>query len=134
MGKNIGYDDLHLAALGCENRRTILLASDVLYEPACTPPLATKLKSLVHPGAGGYALIADPLKERTRGCREAFFASVRELGGEATMLPMPDLERCRDGLGRTGDSQRMLLESDLDIDGSLAETVLVVIHFKGAEC
>lgn len=133
--KNVCYRDLHLEALHSQNRDTVLLASDILYEPLSMKPLATKLKSLLHPIRGGYALIADPERERTRGCRDAFVEAVRSSGGEVCVLPMPDLENGNDSMtgGSGGANDRMtLLESDVDIDGSLARTVLIVVHFDGS--
>jgi len=124
--KNICYQDLHLNALvGYDNQNTILLASDILYEPSSMTSLATKLESLLHPIHGGYALIADPQKERTIGCRDSFVESVHDLGGEVDILPLSDLENDDDNNGV------MLLEGDMDIDGSLAKTVLIVVRFDG---
>lgn len=48
---------------------------------------------------------------------------------------MPDLENGNDSMtgGSGGANDRMtLLESDVDIDGSLARTVLIVVHFDGS--
>jgi hypothetical protein len=107
--------------LHLDNQDTILLASDIIYEPSSMKCLASKLRSLLHPTNGGYALIADPVKERTPGCRDAFVESIRELGGEVVILSMPRLEERNRGM--------KLLEGDVDINGELAETVLIVVHF-----
>jgi len=129
--KNICYRDLHLDAFpGCDNRNTVLLASDVLYEPSSVGALAKKLRGLLHPVRGGYALIADPRRERTPGCREAFVESVRCLGGEVATIHMPELEDAARLGARNG---MTLLESDLDIDGSLCKSMLMVVHFKGTD-
>jgi len=133
--KNICYQDLRLSTLSpdhYENSDTLLLASDILYEPSSTNSLAKKLRSLLHPTNGGYALIADPIKERTCGCRESFVESVKGLGGEVRILPMPELggnssSRAMQNRGM------MLLESDVDIDGSLCRSMLIVVHFRGNE-
>ena len=134
--KNMCYQDLHLNTLACyENQNTILLASDILYEPSSMKSLAIKLQSLLNPTNGGYALIADPEKERTPGCREAFVNSVQELGGSIGIYDMPSLEQNNVGVGGgrgplKNNQQVILLEGDVDIDGqSLAKTVLVVVSF-----
>ena len=80
--KNVCYQDLNLS----NNENTILLASDILYEPSTMKSLASKLQQLVHPINGGYCLIADPLKERTTGCRDEFVKSVKALGGEIDII------------------------------------------------
>ena len=125
--KNICYQDLHVP----NKEDTIVLASDILYEPTTMKSLATKLQSLVNPINGGYVLIADPVKERTIGCRDSFVDSVKELNGDIDIVPLPEL----DGMRMSGSGVRggMLLEGDMDIDGSLAKTVLIVVHFKGGE-
>lgn len=131
--KNVRYQDLHLDSLPSEsydNTNTILLASDILYEPSSMPSLAAKLLSLLHPTNGGYALIADPKKERTPGCREEFVKSVENLGGTVAIFPMPDLESgAKEGSAAGEKREMVLLEGDVDIDGSLAETVLIVVRF-----
>ena len=128
--KNVGYRDLHL---GDDGGAMLLLASDVLYEPSSMESLSSKLLSLVHPIHGGYALIADPRRERTPGCRDAFVECVRDAGGEVEIFDMPDLEEERRKMGGVNDgiaSSSVGGESDLDIDGSLAQTVLIVVHFS----
>ena len=127
--KNMSHRDLHLSTYDDPN--TIVLASDILYEPDGMAALAEKLQSLLHPLNGGYALIADPEKERTAGCREAFVAGVEGLGGEVTTIPMPGLdENGANGAGGKGGT--VLLEGDVDIDGSLAKTVLLAVRFGGS--
>lgn len=130
--KNVGYRDLHL---GDDGGAMLLLASDVLYEPSSMESLSSKLLSLVHPIHGGYALIADPRRERTPGCRDAFVECVRDAGGEVEIFDMPDLEEERRKMGGVNDRGGIASlpvggESDLDIDGSLAQTVLIVVHFS----
>jgi hypothetical protein len=115
--KNICYEDLGLNSNGYNNQDTTILASDILYEPSSMQTLATKIKSLVHPENGGYSLITDPQQERTAGCRDSFVASVKELGGDVSIVPLPALK----SFGMT--------TGDLDIDGTLASTVLIVVHF-----
>ena len=116
--KNVCYQDLNLS----NNENTILLASDILYEPSTMKSLANKLQQLVHPINGGYCLIADPLKERTNGCRDEFVKSVKALGGEIDIVNLPTLDKT---------DKNMLLEGDVDINGSLASTVLILVHFQG---
>lgn len=126
--KNVCYRDLRLSDLrGHDNERVVLLASDVLYEPSSMPSLAVKLQSLLHPTEGGYALIADPARERTPGCRKAFVTSVEKLGGEVGTFPLPELE----GAGTSRGGGAALLEGDVDIDGSLCRSVLIVVRFRG---
>jgi hypothetical protein len=117
--KNIGYSDLCLFGPGYNNQDTTILASDILYEPQSMKTLAIKIKSLLNPNSGGYALISDPEEERTEGCRDAFISSVKELGGEIAVIPLP-VPRGR----------AQMMESDIDINGSLASTVLIVVHFR----
>lgn len=133
--KNVRHRDLHLE--GEDGRdggssSTIILASDVLYEPSNMASLATKLRSLLHPRHGGYVLLADPVKERTRGCRDAFLKAVEELGGEAETFSSEEFGPGGGGapLAPAG-SGGYLLEGDVDIDGNLAETVLIVVRFGG---
>lgn len=121
--KNICYRDLHIR----NNGNTIILASDILYEPSSMSTLANKLISLLNPTNGGFALIADPRKERTAGCRDAFVTSVKQLGG--TVAVVPTKTRLNDGT-KNGCAVG-LLDGDIDIDGSVAETVLLVVHFEG---
>lgn len=116
--KNVCYQDLNLS----NDEKTILLASDILYEPSTMKSLASKLQQLVHPVNGGYCLIADPLKERTNGCRDEFVKSVKALGGEIDIINLPTLDKT---------DKDMLLDGDMDIDGSLASTVLILVQFKG---
>eukprot|EP00985_Skeletonema_marinoi_P006083 scaffold2641_cov133-Skeletonema_marinoi.AAC.8 len=125
--KNISYKDLQLDALAYDNKQTLILASDILYEPSSMDSLATKLRNLLHPTDGGYVLITDPEKERTSGCRSALVESVKEIGGQLVMLPMPQPKN--NGMAM---NKSMLVESDVDIDGNLAKTVLIVVHFNGA--
>jgi predicted nicotinamide N-methyase len=124
--KNISYKDLQLDALDCDNKQTLILASDILYEPSSMTSLATKLRNLLHPKDGGYVLITDPEKERTSGCRSALVESVKEMGGQVEILPMPQPKNN----GMTT-NKSMLVESDVDIDGNLAKTVLIVVYLKG---
>ena len=49
---------------------------------------------------------------------------MKELNGSIDIIPLPELNGKRMSGG-------MLLEADMDIDGSLAKTVLIVVHFKG---
>lgn len=123
--KNMCYQDLHLDSLGFANQNTIILASDILYEPSSMKSLATKLQSLLHPINGGYALLADPEKERTSGCREAFVRSVKELGGEVVIVPLPVPQSI------VGNTSPLLIGADVDIDGNLAKTVLIAVRFHG---
>jgi len=116
--KNICYQDLNLP----NNENTILLASDILYEPSTMKSLASKLQQLVHPINGGYCLIADPLKERTIGCRDEFVKSVKALGGEIDIINLPTLDKT---------DKDMLVEGDMDINGEMASTVLILVNFKG---
>ncbi|KAL7495942.1 hypothetical protein ACHAWT_005977 [Skeletonema menzelii] len=125
--KNISYEDLQLGALDYENEQTLILASDILYEPSSMDSLATKLRNLLHPNDGGYILITDPEKERTTGCRSALVESVQEMGGEVVILPIPQPKN--NGIAM---NKSVLVESDVDIDGNLAKTVLIVVHFNGA--
>ncbi|KAL9183314.1 hypothetical protein ACHAXT_005101 [Thalassiosira profunda] len=127
--KNMSHRDLHLPTY--DDTNTVLLASDILYEPDGMTSLASKLQSLLHPLNGGYALIADPEKERTAGCREAFVAGVEGLGGEVTIIPLPGLDT-NGANGAGGKGGTVLLEGDVDIDGSLAKTVLIVVRFGGS--
>lgn len=116
--KNICYQDLNLS----NDENTILLASDILYERSTMKSLASKLQQLVHPNNGGYCLIADPLKERTNGCRDEFVKCIKALGGEIGIINLPTLDK---------NDKDVLLEGDMDIDGSLASTVLILVQFKG---
>ena len=116
--KNVCYQDLNLA----NDENTILLASDILYEPSTMKSLASKLQQLVHPINGGYCLIADPLKERTSGCRDEFVKGIKALGGEIDIVPLPTLDK---------NDKDVLLEGDVDIDGKMASTVLILVNFKG---
>jgi hypothetical protein len=130
--KNVGYRDLHL---GDDGGTMLLMASDVLYEPSSMESLSSKLLSLVHPIHGGYALIADPRRERTPGCRDAFVECMRNSGGEVEIFGMPDLEEERRKMGGIDDRSGITSlpvggESDVDIDESLAKTVLIVVHFS----
>ena len=143
--KNMCYNDLHLDALPnlkYENENTLVIASDILYEPSSMDSLATKLQSLL-PSNGGYALIADPEKERTSGCRKSFVKAVEVLGGEVAILPMLQpfngMDNGSGGGGmnmnlmmmQSGMKYPMIIESDVDIDGNLAKTVLIVVHIRG---
>ena len=133
--KNICFEDLHLEQY--VNQNTILIASDILYEPYSMSFLASKLQSLLHPNNGGYALIADPEKERTTGCRDSFVKSVKELGGAVVVLPLSQPMQgnmnpgIMDVMMKSWIKSSMIVESDLDIDGSLAKTVLIIVHFNG---
>eukprot|EP00956_Cyclotella_meneghiniana_P008021 scaffold10683_cov94-Cyclotella_meneghiniana.AAC.5 len=118
--KNIGYRDLGLGSSIYDNQYTTILASDILYEPASMKKLARKIHSLMQPNEGGYALISDPKEERTEGCRDSFVSSVKELGGDVAIVPL------QGPAGSVG-----LVEGDIDIDGSLASTLLIVVHFPG---
>jgi hypothetical protein len=127
--KNICYRDLHLDEGNKDEHTLLVLASDILYDPSSMESLVNKLYKLVHPNSGGYILIADPQRERTPGCRVTFMECVRKLGGEIEIYPLEDG-------GRSGDSiiesQSLFLDaSDIDIDGRLAKSVLIVIHFPG---
>ena len=88
--------------------------------------MATKLKSLSHPVHRGYALIAHLQKKCTIVCRDSFVKSVHDLGRDVDILPLLDLENENNNgliIGRTriiNNNQMMLLESGMDIDGSLA--------------
>ena len=124
--KNIHYNDLHLDALACENDQTLILASDILYEPSSMESLATKLRNLLHPSHGGFVLITEPERERTPGCRSAFAQSLRDIGGRLTTVPLTQLEN-----NGVPTKQSVLVESDVDMDGCLAKTVLIVVHFDG---
>eukprot|EP00804_Cyclotella_cryptica_P001413 CCRYP_003663-RA/>CCRYP_003663-RA protein AED:0.27 eAED:0.27 QI:369/1/1/1/0/0/2/64/396 len=124
--KNIGYRDLCLPADGYDNRDTTILASDILYEPSSMKTLAIKIQRLVSPENGGYALITDPQQERTTGCRDSFVSSVKELGGDVAIVPLP-APQSKMGVSGTVSS------SDIDIDGSLANTVLIAVHFPASE-
>ncbi len=130
MVKNVGYRDLNL---GDYQGAMLLLASDILYEPLSMESLSNKLLSLAHPIHGGYALIADPRRERTPGCRNSFVECVKNSGGQVEIIPMPDFEEERRKMGDDKDYRGItsLLggESDVDIDGSLAKTVLIVVHY-----
>ena len=72
-------------------------------------------------------LITDPEKERTSGCRSALVESVKEMGGEVVILPIPQPRN--NGIAT---NKSVLVDSDVDIDGNLAKTVLIVVHFNGA--
>ncbi|KAL3793908.1 hypothetical protein ACHAW5_007071, partial [Stephanodiscus triporus] len=130
MTKNVGYRDLHL---GDYQGAMLLLASDVLYEPSSMESLSNKLLSLAHPIHGGYALIADPLRERTPGCRDSFVECAKNSGGLVEIVPMPDFEEERRKMGGDDDHRGLTpslgCESDVDIDGNLAKTVLIVVHY-----
>jgi len=115
--KNVCYQDLNLS----NDENTILLASDILYEPSTMKSLASKLHQLVHPINGGYCLIADPLKERTIGCRDEFVKSIKALGGEIDIINLPTLDK---------NDKDVLVEGDIDIDGKMASTVLILVNFK----
>ena len=126
--KNISYKDLHIDALkSYDNNQSLILASDILYEPSSMNSLATKLRNLLHPTDGGYVLITDPEKERTSGCRSALVDSVKEMGGEVVILSIPQPKN--NGIAT---NKSVLVDSDVDIDGNLAKTVLIVVHFNGA--
>ncbi len=138
MAKNVGFMDLHLGDDDDDRggAMMLILASDVLYEPMSMESLSNKLLSLVHPTRGGYALIADPRRERTIGCRDAFVECVRSLGGEVEVFPLPDLdEERRMMMSDNGNDHRVTPSllvggvSDVDIDGSLAKTMLIVVHY-----
>ena len=130
--KNICYTDLLLddgVGTQMDEATLIVLASDILYEPSSMESLANKLHKLVHPTHGGYILIADPERERTPGCRVTFVECIRNLGGEVEIFPLED-----SGVTISSEnlvaSQTLLLDaSDIDIDGRLARTVLIVVHF-----
>ncbi len=108
----------------------LVLASDILYEPSSMKSLAIKFQKLVHPKRGGFILIADPDRERTPGCRVTFVECIRNLGGGVEIYPM---ENCgSNGSDSIADRQSLYLDAnDIDIDGSLAKTVLIVVHFPG---
>lgn len=157
--KNMRHADLKLHHptnnILYQNDETILLATDILYESSSMNALASKLSDLVHPTREGYALLADPEKERTPQCREAFLRAVQELGGEVVMMPMPcsdsllvslaggggtdgglegmerDDEFGMGGLSRGMNRYPLVVESDVDIGGSLAKTVLILVRFNG---
>ena len=130
--KNICYHDLLLPDgfdTQMDESTLLVLASDILYEPSSMESLANKLHKLVHPTHGGYILIADPERERTPGCRVTFVECIRNLGGEVEIFPLED-----SGVTISSEnlvaSQTLLLDaSDIDIDGRLARTVLIVVHF-----
>jgi hypothetical protein len=127
--KNICYCDLHLDECNENEHMLLVLASDILYEPSSMESLANKLYKLVHPNSGGYILIADPQRERTPGCRVTFMECIRKLGGEVEIYPLEESGRSGDS---SIDSQSLFLDaSDIDINGSLAKTVLIVIQFPG---
>lgn len=119
--KNIGYKELCLESSEYNNQDTAILATDILYEPSSMNSLAAKIKSLLHPKHGGFAVICDPKEERTEGCRDAFISSVKELGGEIAVIPLPPPQ----SVG--------MMEGDIDIDGSIAITVLIIVHFSGSK-
>mmetsp|Transcript_11117 Transcript_11117/g.23115 ORF Transcript_11117/g.23115 Transcript_11117/m.23115 type:complete len:430 (+) Transcript_11117:84-1373(+) len=163
--KNMRYADLKLddpkndnnTRNTYQNDETILIATDILYESSSVKALASKLSDLVHPTRGGYALLADPEKERTPQCRDAFLRAVEELGGEVAVMPMPssdslavslagggtssadalegmewpDAFEGTGGLTRGTNRYPLVVESDVDIGGSLAKTVLILVHFGG---
>ena len=116
--RNIRYHELCLDSSEFNNKDTTIIASDILYEPASMITLANKIKSLLHPQNGGYALISDPKEERTEGCRDAFVTSVKKLEGEIAIMPLPAPQ-----------SNAKMVESDIDINGSMSSTVLIVIYF-----
>lgn len=118
--KNIGYRDLELGSSIYDNQHTTILASDILYEPASMKTLAIKIQSLMQPDNGGYALISDQKEERTVGCRDSFVSSIKELGGDVAIVPLQGPAK---NIG--------IVEGDIDIDGSLASTLLIVVHFPG---
>ncbi|KAL7516434.1 hypothetical protein ACHAWX_001452 [Stephanocyclus meneghinianus] len=124
--KNVGYRDLCLPADGYGNLDTTILASDILYEPSSMKTLAIKIQRLVNPEHGGYALITDPQQERTTGCRDAFVSSVKELGGDVAIVSLPTPQNI------VGMSP-MVSSNDIDIDGSLASTVLIAVHFPASQ-
>ena len=124
--KNICYKDLCLDSLDIQNKQTLILASDILYEPSSMDSLTTKLRNLLEPKEGGYVLITDPEKERTSGCRIKFVKSVQDMGGQVVILPLPQPNSSGKALNKP-----ILVESDVDIDGNLAKTVLIVVHFNG---
>lgn len=119
--RNIGYNELCLGSSEYNNQDTTILATDILYEPSSMETLATKIKSLLHQEHGGFAIISDPKEERTEGCRDAFVSTVKGLGGDIAIMPLPAPQS---NVGMT--------ESDIDINGSLASTVLIVVHFPAS--
>ena len=82
---------------------------------------------MVHSIHGGYILIADPERERTPGCRVTLMECIRNLGGQVEIFPMEDCVGFSSGGNIVLQS---LYESDIDIDGRLARTVLIVVHFS----
>ena len=78
-------------------------------------------------------MIADPLRERTPGCRDSFVECVKNSGGRVEIIPMPDLKEEMRKMGGDNDhhgfTSLLGSESDVDIDGSLAKTVLIVVHY-----
>ena len=131
--RNVRYRDLQLETprmtSSYDNADTVVIASDVLYEPDGMVALASKIRGLLHPDRGGHALLADPAKERTAGCRDAFVEAVLEAGGRVEIVSLP-----KAGGGRTAANgsrrARSILEFDVDIDGTLAETVLICVEFR----
>ena len=127
--RNVRYRDLNLntphMTSSYDNADTVVLASDVLYEPDGMAALASKIRGLL-PERGGHALLADPARERTAGCRDAFVTAVTEAGGRVEVVPLQGAGK--GGRGRAGSST---LEGDVDIDGTtLAKTVLVCVEFR----
>ena len=116
--RNICYDELCIDTHEFNNADTTILASDILYEPTSMIALATKIKSLMHPTNGGYALITDPKEERTEGCRDAFVTSVKKLEGKIVIVPLPAPQ-----------NNVQIVESDIDINGAMSSTVLIVVYF-----
>ena len=129
--KNICYTDLLLhdgVGTHKDEATLLVLASDILYEPSSMESLANKLRKLVHPTHGGYILIADPERERTPSCRVTFVECIRNLGGEVEIFPMEDGVGNSSG-GNIVQQSLSMNENDVDIDGRLTRTVLIVAYF-----
>lgn len=129
--RNVRYRDLQLETAhmssSFDNADTVVIASDVLYEPEGMPALASKIRGLLHPERGGHALLADPATERTAGCRDAFVEAVAGAGGGVEVVPLPEAGEGRTAAG--GGGAGPVLGGDVDIDGTLAKTVLICVEF-----
>mmetsp|Transcript_51966 Transcript_51966/g.103422 ORF Transcript_51966/g.103422 Transcript_51966/m.103422 type:complete len:104 (-) Transcript_51966:65-376(-) len=64
----------------------VVLAAEVLYDPAESSPLAHCVAKLL--SGGGTLLLADPTRGRAAGCRAALIEALRELGARVSEAPL----------------------------------------------
>ena len=68
----------------------VVLAAEVLYDPEEAAPLARSAAALLRDG--GTLLLADPLRGRAAGCREAATQALQALGARVTLTPLGNAE------------------------------------------